>query len=318
MKQLDPTLSVTRTLPLLEDRARRVTLAPVGEAPAANQRWLDMELASILEGWRGLHIDATKLDGAAREAAKRAMPPGWGLARLDPREEYGTRYFIVQETQIVGTLASAEPIGPLVPVFSLYVLPGSRGRGAAEGALGLVRDAATLVGAWGVRLDTNWTWGRAVRFYLKHGWWLRGWKRALTLVQGDRWPRWRLNLDADRAQFVVEHKGLSTVHIEAERKGDRLGWEETGPMRLLERHNPTLYQEAQATMALALASRGWPLIRSDELWAELGWRGDVGGPEALAGRVEVYEALARRDGCLIETPRIPGICYRDWDELTRL
>ena len=66
--------------------------------------------------------------------------------------------------------------------------------------------------------------------------------------------------------------------------------------------------------ALHLALAGWPLIRSDQLWREHRYA-DGGPPEALAYKIEVFEAVARRYGFVAPTPRIPGIAYRDLDDI---
>lgn len=69
------------------------------------------------------------------------------------------------------------------------------------------------------------------------------------------------------------------------------------------------------TIALALAVRGWPLIRSDELWAKRWNWSDCGQPEGLAAKIEVFEAVDRRDGFEVRTPRIARIPYRALDEI---
>ena len=73
---------------------------------------------------------------------------------------------------------------------------------------------------------------------------------------------------------------------------------------------------ASSTLTLALAVHGWPLIRSRELWDHCRWS-DAGAPEALARRIAVWEAWDREQGYRVETPRIPGLEYPSWDELTR-
>ena len=50
-------------------------------------------------------------------------------------------------------------------------------------------------------------------------------------------------------------------------------------------------------------------------WAERRKSSDVGQPEGLAYKIEVFEAVARRDGWMVGTPRIPGIAYRDLDDI---
>jgi hypothetical protein len=35
----------------------------------------------------------------------------------------------------------------------------------------------------------------------------------------------------------------------------------------------------------------------------------------LAYKIEVFEAVARRDGWVVTAPRIPGLAYRDLDDI---
>jgi hypothetical protein len=69
------------------------------------------------------------------------------------------------------------------------------------------------------------------------------------------------------------------------------------------------------TFALHLALAGWPLIRSKENW-ERSWHwSDAGEPEGLACKIEVFEAVSRERGFDVRTPRIPGLQYRDLDQI---
>jgi hypothetical protein len=63
----------------------------------------------------------------------------------------------------------------------------------------------------------------------------------------------------------------------------------------------------RATLALACAVRGWPLVRSDGEWARRYRYADVGGPEGLACRIASFEAQARADGWRVATPPVPGL-----------
>jgi hypothetical protein len=64
-----------------------------------------------------------------------------------------------------------------------------------------------------------------------------------------------------------------------------------------------------------LAVRGWPLIRSEEAWAQRHNWSDSGEPEGLAYKIEIFEAIDRRHGFTVRTPRIPGSRYRDLDAI---
>ncbi|MGH7818268.1 MAG: hypothetical protein ACREQ9_00700, partial [Candidatus Binatia bacterium] len=103
----------------------------------------------------------------------------------------------------------------------------------------------------------------------------------------------------------------------AQRAGERLDLEETTALRRLEKDDENWFMTlcALATLSVALAVRGWPLIRSDAAWGERRKSSDVGQPEGLAHKIEVFEAVARRDGWVVGTPRIPGIAYRDLDDI---
>lgn len=137
--------------------------------------------------------------------------------------------------------------------------------GAATGALGIAQDAGLLGSKHGVVLDTFWTWGRPLRFYLNQGFWLMQGRDGLRLI----------------------------------------------------REKPGVVAETEGTFALNLAARGWPLIRSEEQLAASRQEFDVGGPEALSRRIELFEALAREEGLVVDAPRIPGLSDRSVAEIRR-
>jgi hypothetical protein len=41
----------------------------------------------------------------------------------------------------------------------------------------------------------------------------------------------------------------------------------------------------------------------------------MGEPEGLAYKIEIFEAIDRRHGFIVRTPRIPGLRYRDLDAI---
>jgi hypothetical protein len=69
------------------------------------------------------------------------------------------------------------------------------------------------------------------------------------------------------------------------------------------------------TFALHLALAGWPLVRSEEAWEHRYHWSDGGEPEGLAYKIEIFEAVFRERGFEIRTPRLPGLKYRDLDEI---
>src|SRR5262249_7512388 len=104
--------------------------------------------------------------------------------------------------------------------------------------------------------------------------------------------------------------------ITARRRGERLEWigsEQWAAMKESDRWD--IHHSAPATFALALALRGWPLIRSGEHWAKRpGWS-DMGEPEGLAYKIEIFEAIDRREGFQVRCPVIPGLGYREYDDI---
>lgn len=286
----------------------RFSLRPVGEDPDANARWVDRDLASMMEGFYGERL-SPPLDQDARDRLAARLPPGWEVPPLSPEDGFGERFWIVEHQTIVGTilLAPPWPRERLLGVFGLYVDPDARGRGAAEAALHLAEQAALAQGLQGLHLDALWTWGKALRFYLDRGFWLRSWKRAMHLMHGPVYPRRALRWDGDRVSLWVESDGGPVELIRAERRGDLLGWE---PMtEAIERHmGPRLFAlQVEATFALILANRGWPLATSPRSWAKLDWPGDLGGPDALGLKIMEIESYADEDGVRIDAPRIPGL-----------
>jgi len=129
-------------------------------------------------------------------------------------------------------------------------------------------------------------------------------------------PAYQVEIETSRAWFRVEDGPGSEPWFEAEPHGDRLGWRELPAYRALaqDKNPPEAWYDAVGTFALHLALAGWPLIRSAELWRERRYA-DAGPPEALAYKIEVFEAIARRDGFVVKTPRIPQVAYRDLDDI---
>jgi ribosomal protein S18 acetylase RimI-like enzyme len=291
--------------PLLTRLGGDVRLALVSDDPADHRAWLDRELASMCEGYLGIRLDPRDLDWLRRRPAIQRLGKLWGGdgEDTDPRESFGTRYWITRVGERVGTIAVQPAFGAFLPLASLYVDPGARGAGIAGEALAIAQEAAVLAGRDGISLETHWTWGPAVRLYLRLGFQVRHWKRSLYLVRAPELGRLELEIAGETARLLGEGRTLIT----ARREGDRLGWEES----------PELPVAAVPTFALMLAARGFPLIRSIEAWRRSREEFDVGGPEALARRIVIWEALARRDGHAVDAPRIPGITYRTWDELRR-
>jgi hypothetical protein len=131
------------------------------------------------------------------------------------------------------------------------------------------------------------------------------WKRDLDLYWPADAPAWSMSFEEDRAEVRSAHD--SELVASAERHGERLSLWDKGDVDSV---------EAVATLSLALAVRGWPLVRSAEAWERERFS-DLGGPESLAYKITIWEAWSRARGWRVDTPRIPGLAYPSWEELER-
>jgi GNAT superfamily N-acetyltransferase len=297
-------------------------LQPASDSATEAELFSDYDLASLVENRCGTLLDPSALDGASR--------PAWAArATTSPSDIGGKRdhdflrpYWLMSQGRRIGTFALTTaaqrswPGGGTMCVFSLYVLPPHRRAGHARRALQAANDAALAEGLSGLRLDTDWCWQRAVRFYCGIGMWIRMWKRDLDFTFCRDLPRWRVEIEGDRARFVVDRATGPRVLLRARREGERLGWEAPDASED-DASTEEMVWRAPGTFAVALALRGWPLLRSDEQWQAQLAQGfsDSGGPEGLAFRIQRYEAWAKKHGWRVDTPRIPGLDYPTWDEL---
>jgi GNAT superfamily N-acetyltransferase len=199
----------------------------------------------------------------------------------------------------------------LLSIESLYVDPAARRRGIARRALEAVFQAAVDHGTGGLRLDTNWTWQPAVRFYAHIGMWVWMWKHNLVFTWRRDLPPYRVEIGASQAHFLIQQGKRWRSVVTARPLGDRLGWEPSG----LKRQLGEAHHHVPGTFALHLALAGWPLIRSDEAWERRYHWSDSGEPEGLAYKIEVFEAIERERGLDVRTPRIPGLQYQGLDAL---
>jgi hypothetical protein len=184
----------------------------------------------------------------------------------------------------------------------------------AARALRRAQAAVRAHGGRGLRIPTYWTWQPAVRFYLGLGLWVGNWKHSLVFNWREDLPAHRMELGASEAHFGVERSGRVERLLSAARDGDRLVWTEH-PALGEPGVKSDLWFAATQTFALALATQGFPLIRSAEQWTSRRDWSDCGEPEGLAGKIEVFEAVDRESGFTIRTPRIPGIPYRAMDAI---
>lgn len=221
-------------------------------------------------------------------------------------------YWILRDGCRVGTLAIARfCLGDFVSLHSVYVRPQHRGKGVMADTLHAVRAELEARGL-GMRLETSWTWQRAVRFYLRTGFWLRSWKRNLAFVRPPLAPSPVVTVGDDEATVAVNVDGCPAVMARARRDGR--GLLEHGGEPELPADLRYLAHDARTTLAIAIALEGWPLIRSKDE-SERCRTSDLVHPEALATRIQYWEAWAARHGWRIHTPRISGLDYPNWAEL---
>lgn len=278
--------------------------APVGPATAEQQLWVDCDLASLAENRLPLSPDPRRFrDDERAELLRRAT----GDERLLRPEEDDFRdaFWLVDAEERVGTFAVQRLLVGrlLLPISSLYLFPGHRRRGLGRRAVRRAHEAALAAGLRGLSIGTHWTWQPAVRFYLALGCWVASWKHSLVFSTDADLPERRIEVAGDRARLSIRGDDGWTTLIDAERRGDRLGWREHG-----ERDGYPMF-EAGSLLAVALAVRGWPLIRGEDAWQaqlDLGFS-DIGGPEGLALEIRRFEAWDREHGWRVETPRIPGL-----------
>lgn len=297
---------------LHEDLVRVGLVSPVDLGGADERLWLDCDLASLAENRIGDRTDPHDLDEARRAewTARVTTERAWSLAR---RSEYERCYWLIEAAERVGTIAVSTLNGGSIRIASLYVFPAYRGRGVGRRALDRLREALGRR-RLSLRLETNWSWQRTVRFYLQAGMWLYMWKRDLAFSWDPRTPRPRIVVGEQEASLSVPHGDDHVVLARARRHGEALVLDEPARERERDRGLGEAYWRATSTLALALALEGWPLIRSPEEWGRA-YFADAGAPEALAYKISLWEAWDRHHGWRVETPRIPGLAYPTWAEL---
>ncbi len=265
--------------------------------------WTACDLASMVEGCFRHTLDPWTLSDGERQHWLDRLGDSYEVP--DPALDRAfLRYlWLLDEGERVGTMAlPLSAIGRIdLPLWSLYVHPVRRRRGIAAAALKATHDAARTARLRSIHIETHWIWQRSVRFYLGQRMWVEGWKRALSFVWPPDLPRYDVMEDETRIVLTV-HDG--EPWLSATRDGDRLVLDENGA---LSSRYGWIY--AHATMATLLATRGWPLIRLAEDWANRNRSVDVGRTEGLALKIQIFEALAHEWGWEVETPRIPGLTY---------
>jgi ribosomal protein S18 acetylase RimI-like enzyme len=288
-------------------------IEPLSTDEGETRDWNLCELASLIEGNFHVQLDVSRLSEMERLAyERRASFDGRPLA--SPHKGYLLPFWLLDdEGRRVGTIAIATMIYglDLISISSLYVDPAMRGRNIGRHALEAVYRATLESGGGGIRLDTSWSWQPAVRFYTRIGMWIWMWKHCLVFTWQPELPLYRVEIGETEARFLIQQGDSWRTMITARHLGDRLGWESDDLKDQPFQTNHCI----PGTFALQLALAGWPLIRSEEDWEHRYHWSDAGEPEGLAYKIEVFEAVDRDRGFDVRTPRIPGLQYRDLDEI---
>jgi GNAT superfamily N-acetyltransferase len=274
-------------------------LEPLSVDAEETRRWLDCELASLVENRFFATIDPLALGPEERALWEPRATSEEPLSSPHGQGWYRRVYWLRDGGARAGTMALdvAALGGGMVTVSSLYTLPAHRRRGVATRALHRAEEAVLAEGLRGLRVPTHWTWQPAVRFYLGLGMWLHEHRHSLVFCRCAGMPAPRLTIGEREAWIAIAREGSEIPLISAARDGDRLIWSElpaAGDHARVRAH-------ARATLALALATRGYPLIREGA--------DGIDDPESLARAIVAWEASERQCGHVVHTPRIPGLAY---------
>lgn len=296
-----------------EEMVRAGLVVPV-EIDTEARLWLDCDLAVLAENRLGDRTDPHELDKDRRaDWKKRATSER--ASRLGARSKYETCHWLLEDGERVGTIAiwNSTLGSPVARLSSFYVFPAKRSRGVGGRALARMREIFARH-RLGIRLETSWSWQRTVRFYQRAGMWVYMWKRDLALGAFHDTPPPHIEVGEREAHLSVRVDGEEIVLQRARRRGDVLELDD--PPRELEDDERLgrAWWEASSTLSLALALEGWPLVRSPEMWERMHYA-DAGPPEALAYKIEIWEAWDRHHGWIVDTPRIPGLAYPTWEAL---
>ncbi|MGA5817599.1 GNAT family N-acetyltransferase [Kitasatospora sp. NPDC094028] len=288
----------------LERAQERLAAGPRLREAEDERRFARWDLASLVEGELGEAVDPDGLAPPVERAWRERL--GESGREWPGGELYRRRYWVLDaDGEVAGTVAVdnwTQGRGQLA-LSSLYLRPGARGAGLAAGALDAVYAAAAAEGLPGFRLEAHWSWQSSVRYYLRRGLWVVGWKRALSFARMPQLPPYRVREEHGRLLLLVEDPRRGWVPIlAAGAEGGRLRLDETADYRGAD---GWVHGYARSTLALHLALAGRPLVRGPQWWAEA-WRwADLGEPEGLAYKIEHFERLAREAGRPVASPYRP-------------
>jgi GNAT superfamily N-acetyltransferase len=267
------------------------------------QAWVDCDTACLAEHRLGDATDPRALDAArrvdwiARATTERPWPPS-------TRTTIDRCYWLLDSKRRIGATALSVGGGWGIRVGSLYLYPDQRGRGYGRRFLHRAHEAFGKHG-FSLRLETCWCWQRNVRLYLGMGMLVRMWKRELEFFWDDG-PEVSFTFVEDRAAIRSGDRDV----VWATRDGDRLSSFESISLR---GDGFETVVRVKSTFSLALAMNGWPLVQAGEEPSP----DDCGPPEALASRIQIWEAWERSKGWNVDAPRIPGLAYPTWVDLER-
>jgi GNAT superfamily N-acetyltransferase len=299
--------------------SRQSLFAAVDPAdPDARRLWRACELCTYLEHRFSGVPDPRGLSDPEIAAWER-LGLSDGERAGDPRALGDYRpYWVTLDGRLLGTVAVAvRDRGwglPALWVASLYVFREHRHQGYATLIMAVLEGAARHLGFGALRLETYWPWQGPVRLYLRLGFWVANWKHNLSLVRHFDDPPYQVLTDGERMGFMLGKAADAEALIMAGRHGDRLLWEEHSPAPARPDGGRETWAMPAPTLALWLAVAGWPLIRGPAEWEHRYHWYDTGMPEGLAYKITVFEAYARYHGYRVDTPRIPGLVYPDWEE----
>ena len=224
------------------------------------QIWADHDLAILVENRCGVSVDPNGWsDDQRRYWRGRCLLPTESFLGPEVWGRY-KHFWIRVSRHRSGVIAVRLPISGRSRMFvgSLYILPQFRGLGLGEKVLALVEKKAVRCGFWGIELETDWRWRKAVQFYLKHGFWLDNWKENLILIRDHGLPNYQFLIKNNLASFQLGPP-FNTVVFQAERRRSHSDYSEQPLSHKADWHS--LRQMSLNTFGLFLALSGWPLNR---------------------------------------------------------
>jgi GNAT superfamily N-acetyltransferase len=273
-------------------------------------RWAACDLSSMVEGSFQVTLDPFRLAKDSYQSWLDRLGESYD-APIFVRDVGYTRFlWLLDREERVGTLAlPTTSVGRFdLQLWSIYVHPSHRRHGITTRMLQACYDASLRAGFRGICLSTHWPWQRSLRYYLNRGLWVTGWGRSIDLASPRDIPAYVIDEQPDRISLTLRNN--AAPWWTATRDGARVELVE-------DRSISAKYDRliGHATIAVVLATRGWPLVRSAAHWERRQLSSEIGEMEGLAYKIQIFEAVARRQGWVLQTPRIPGLEYPGLDQL---